>query len=309
MNRFRVELKALTEEGTFTGILSPYNEVDDGNDIVEPGAFTKTMQERGDTVPLLWQHKSDTPIGKLTLIDTPDALQVKGELLMELPEAQKAYALMKAGIVKGLSIGYETIKKAMDGGIRRLKEVRLFEGSLVTFQMAPSALVTAVKRRAEGLEAKDSFADELTERQLCDARYQMYSALAEALDEYVWDQTLTNEQKVAAAAESIQQFTETYLAWLPDYLKLRDEMYKAHPELTTKAGRTISAATAKTMGLAHEHVKSAQDCMKSAADILMALLADEADEVTSEPEAADKSEPVNHSAVSSLLTELKGLLK
>ena len=74
------------------------------------------------------------PIGKLLLQDGPDALRVTGQLLMDLPDAQKAYLLIKAKIVKGLSIGFDTIKDAMDGAVRRLKELRLYEGSIVTFR-------------------------------------------------------------------------------------------------------------------------------------------------------------------------------
>ena len=44
----------------------------------------------------------------LTLVDGPDALSVKGQLLMDLPAAKNAYLLIKARIVKGLSIGFDT---------------------------------------------------------------------------------------------------------------------------------------------------------------------------------------------------------
>ena len=74
------ELKELDTEGagSFEGLLSVYNIVDLGNDSIEPGSFTKTIQEKGPKRPLLWQHKSDTPIGMITLIDGPDALRVRG---------------------------------------------------------------------------------------------------------------------------------------------------------------------------------------------------------------------------------------
>ena len=312
MNRFRIEVKSLTEEGTFEGLLSVYNVVDDGGDIVEPGAFTKTLQERGNVVPLLWQHKTDTPIGKLTLTDTPEALAVKGELLMELPEAQKAYALIKAQIVKGLSIGYETVKKEMDGMTRRLKELKLFEGSLVTFPMNEMSLVTAVKRRAGGVERKDSFDEELSEIQLRAASYQMRCALDESLGSILWDSDLASADKLTAAEETIRQFHDAYMGFLPDLLKLMEEYYgpsgKAAGKRETKEGRTISSATAAHMMTAHEHMKSAQTCIKSAADVLQALLDGEAGDATSETEAANKSEPVNHSASLSLIEEMKGLI-
>src|SRR5262249_49964565 len=95
------DLKSATAEGSFTGKLSVYNIVDDGGDSVQPGAYAKNIQQKGLSRPLLWSHDTRMPIGELTLDDRQDALWVKGQLLMSLPEAQKAYSLMKAGIMTG----------------------------------------------------------------------------------------------------------------------------------------------------------------------------------------------------------------
>src|SRR6266702_5469230 len=98
--RFRVEIKEISADGSFEGLLAVYNNVDLGKDVIEPGAFTKTIQEHGSEVPLLWQHDTNEPIGKLTLIYGRDALCVRGQLEMGLPTAQKAYLLLKARIIK-----------------------------------------------------------------------------------------------------------------------------------------------------------------------------------------------------------------
>jgi uncharacterized protein len=52
------------------------------------------------------------------------------ELVLEVPEAKSAYALLKKGVIRGLSIGYDTIKSVMDGGVRKLTELKLWEISL-----------------------------------------------------------------------------------------------------------------------------------------------------------------------------------
>src|SRR6185503_21128582 len=103
--RMRLEIKEISAEGSFEGLLSPYGNVDGGGDVVERGAYVKTLKDQGPTRPMLWQHKTDMPIGELTLEDRSEGLWCKGQLLMALPEAQKAYLLIKARIVKGLSIG------------------------------------------------------------------------------------------------------------------------------------------------------------------------------------------------------------
>jgi len=131
--------------GSFEGMLAVYGNVDLGGDAIVPGAFTRTLQNHGNQVPLLWQHKPDDPIGTLQLSDTPTGLAAKGQLELDLPTARVAYTLLKAKVIKGLSIGYDTITDSIDDGVRYLKELRLWEGSLVTFPMNEQATVSAVK--------------------------------------------------------------------------------------------------------------------------------------------------------------------
>lgn len=156
---FSLELKALDETGVFEGRLAVYGNVDEGGDVIEPGAFTKTLKEGGGTVPLLWAHDTREPIGSLTLTDSPTALLARGKLVLSVGKAKEVYDLMRAGVVRGLSIGYRTIKAQMAGDVRRLKELRLFEGSLTPVPMNGEALVTAVKQQEPGpdLEVLDAF--------------------------------------------------------------------------------------------------------------------------------------------------------
>ncbi len=193
----RLEVKEISAEGSFEGMLSPYGNLDQGGDIVEPGAYAKTLKDQGPTRPMLWQHRSDTPIGELTLEDRPEGLWAKGQLLMELPEAKKAYLLMRARIVKGLSIGFESVKDSIESGVRHLKEIKLYEGSVVTFPMNEAALIASVKAKRAG-ERKDDFNEELSDVQLSDAGYQMRCALWSALGSITWDSEMTSDEKVTA---------------------------------------------------------------------------------------------------------------
>lgn len=149
---FRLDVKAVNDEGTFDGMLSVYGNLDLGGDVVERGAFTKTLHDGGDVRPLLWQHDQKQPIGTLRLRDTEVGLECRGALVMGVTRGREAHELMKAGALKGLSIGFDTIesKAAIDGkGVRRLKEIRLWEGSLVTFPMNQMAQVSSVKSDEE----------------------------------------------------------------------------------------------------------------------------------------------------------------
>lgn len=221
-----MSVKALSEDGSFEGILASYNTVDLGGDKILPGAFTKTMQERGNEIPMLWQHDPHQPIGTLSLSDSATGLMVKGQLLMDLPQAKVAYTLLKAKVIKGLSIGFDTVKDMIDNGVRQLKEVRLWEGSVVTFPMNEACMITAVKKHVPGgAEAKDDFNTELSEIQLQDAGYQMRYALFNALSSFVWASGLTKEDKVAAAQSTIEQFTTAYMTYFPQYLDWLASVY------------------------------------------------------------------------------------
>src|ERR1700742_4928181 len=104
----------LSEEGTFEGLLATYNNVDHGGDTIEPGAFTKSLQENGNVVPLLWQHDSRSPIGSLTVTDTAVGLTVKGKILLDTSVGDYAYKTLKHSAIKGMSIGYDPVKSVWE---------------------------------------------------------------------------------------------------------------------------------------------------------------------------------------------------
>jgi HK97 family phage prohead protease len=299
-SRLRMEIKEITAEGTFEGLLSPYGNVDGGLDVVEPGAYTKTIKDHGAKVPLLWQHKADMPIGELTLDDRKDGLWCKGQLLMELPEAQKAHLLIKATIVKGLSIGFESVKDAIEGGIRRLKEIRLYEGSIVTFPMNEAALITSVKAKRERNE-KGDFIEEFEEIQTLNSLSDMQTALADALRSVIWSD-MERDDKVAAGETIVQQFADSFSAIFPNYIDVLVELYGPMEawaakrteikERSIKAGAEFSASNI-------EKLKGVRDAILTAHDSLSTLLEGKAGASTLQTKAAEtksEPEPEDHSA-------------
>ena len=150
------DLKAETddEEGTFEGYGSVFNNIDLGNDMIKPGAFTKSIKSRGlRGVKLLYQHKTDMPIGVFEEIEEDGrGLRVKGKLALKTQAGREAYELLKMGALDGLSIGFRVNpdQVSYDKRTRRrnIKEVDLMEISLVTFPMNPKATVSQVKANA-----------------------------------------------------------------------------------------------------------------------------------------------------------------
>jgi uncharacterized protein len=141
----KLQVKSLDEAGKFSGLASVYGNVDLGGDVVEPGAFTKSIVDRGGEVPLLFHHDTSQPIGVVKLQDTSAGLMVEGQLVLATVKGAESYALLKARALRGLSIGYSHVKSVMVAGVRRLREVKLHEVSLVSVPMNELALVTAVK--------------------------------------------------------------------------------------------------------------------------------------------------------------------
>ncbi|MGK7652582.1 HK97 family phage prohead protease [Roseovarius sp. B08] len=137
------------KDGTvIEGYASFFGDEDRGGDIVEKGAYAaslKRLSAEGRQVRMLWQHDPTQPIGVWDEVrEDARGLYVKGRLLDTVERAREAAALLEANAIDGLSIGYRTLKAVKnDKGQRLLKELELWEVSLVTFPMLSSARVGA----------------------------------------------------------------------------------------------------------------------------------------------------------------------
>jgi len=157
---FKAEIKMDHEDedkGVFVGYGSYFGNKDQGNDVVQSGAFAKSIAKRGPKgIKMLYNHKQDEPIGVYKEINEDNkGLRVKGMLALGTQRGKEVYELMKMGAIDGLSIGYKVDQKGYDyednGKKRILKEVDLMEISAVTFPMNQRAKVRYVK----GLTIRD----------------------------------------------------------------------------------------------------------------------------------------------------------
>lgn len=143
-----LQIKSIDANGRFAGYASVFDIVDNQRDIMLPGAFLNTLTKRAGNIKLLWQHIQSEPIGMIeSLFEDARGLYIEGKLLLDVARAKEALSLLKAGAVKGLSIGYSPKQYSIDPdtGVRRLSEVDLWEVSLVTFPANEAAGVTVVK--------------------------------------------------------------------------------------------------------------------------------------------------------------------
>lgn len=130
------------------GYASLFGAPDQGGDVVRKGAYAASLGElsaRGGSVKMLWQHDPAQPIGVWDQVREDErGLYVSGRLLEGVAKGREARALIEAGAIDGLSIGYRTRKaQKNEKGERVLLELELWEVSLVTFPMLTSARVAA----------------------------------------------------------------------------------------------------------------------------------------------------------------------
>lgn len=144
----------VTDGVVVEGYASLFGKRDQGGDTVQAGAYGASLQAlaaQGRRVKMLWQHDPGQPIGVWEEVrEDAKGLYVKGRILTEVDRGREAAALLSAGAIDGLSIGYRTLRAERDAkGQRLLAEVELWEVSLVTFPMLPEARISA---KAEGAE-------------------------------------------------------------------------------------------------------------------------------------------------------------
>lgn len=153
---FSFSLKAIGEnDGVVEGYGAVFGNIDFGGDVIAQGAFEKTISgiaASGRKLPMLWQHDGYNPIGVWDVLKEDDVgLYVKGTVLINTRQGADAYEMLKAGAVTGMSIGYSARDYSRDEktGVRTLKQLDLFEISLVTFPMNDQARVDNVKTKIE----------------------------------------------------------------------------------------------------------------------------------------------------------------
>ncbi|MGE3150783.1 MAG: HK97 family phage prohead protease [Pseudorhodoplanes sp.] len=139
----------IAPDGTVEGYASLFGEIDQARDMVMAGAFRQTLTLRGvRRIPMLFQHDPAEPIGIWQeLVEDSRGLYARGRLIPDVQRGREVLALVKAGAIDGLSIGFKTVQGRVDPKtrIRRLTQVDLWEISIVTFPLLTGARVRAVK--------------------------------------------------------------------------------------------------------------------------------------------------------------------
>ena len=147
--RASLDIEDVAADGGFSGYASLFGQVDLGQDLVERGAFARSIRQRGaGGIRMLYQHDPAAPIGTWHDVREDErGLFVRGRLSAASQKAREVLGLMREGALDGLSIGFKTVRarSAGAGGVRRILEADLWEISIVTFPMLPGARIAEVK--------------------------------------------------------------------------------------------------------------------------------------------------------------------
>lgn len=147
-------------EGEFTALVSVFGNVDSYGDVVQPGAFDRTLKEwsaSGYPIPVYWGHNLSDPdynIGHVVeAVETDRGLQVRAQLDMDSPKAPQVYRLLKGGRVKEFSFGYSVRDAGWgekdDREVYELRDIDLYEVSVVPVGANPATELQTVKAHAE----------------------------------------------------------------------------------------------------------------------------------------------------------------
>lgn len=144
-----------SEAGTFEAIVSVFGNVDLGGDVVQPGAFEKSLAEwrsTGDPIPVIWSHDWEDPYAHIGGVDpnlaeeTDAGLKVVGTLDVQTnPFAAQVYRLLKERRVKEFSFAYEVNDSEDKDGVRNLKDLSIIEVGPTLKGMNPATQLLAVK--------------------------------------------------------------------------------------------------------------------------------------------------------------------
>ena len=140
------ELKDADEKsGIVKGYGSVFGNIDSDGDIINKGAYTKTITENGSRVKYLYQHDMDKPLGKMTnLYEDEKGLMFEAQI-PKTRLGKDVMELMKSGVITENSVGILPIQKEMVDGHRHINEVKLYEISAVTLAANDQAMIMDVK--------------------------------------------------------------------------------------------------------------------------------------------------------------------
>jgi len=224
------QLRAEGDEGIIEGYFAVWDTVDSYKSTFQRGAFSKTLNERGSKVKILFNHNGDEVIGvPLEIKEDDHGAYIRAQLNMDVQRARETFSNIKLKALDAFSFGFRTVKNHFDHGVEVITEVMLAEVSPVVFEANEAAMITGAR--------STDFDETLDSATFWDRKNQIIQAFWRTLDDQYWD--LLYEEEIAAAAVAIDQFKVAYIAWLQEAADVNMER-SAPNELSKRMGEYLS---------------------------------------------------------------------
>jgi len=322
--------------GIVRGYLSTFDNVDEGGDRVRPGAFKRTLQNKYEykkankkqyLMPVLWQHDTNNPIGGYTEAKEDNiGLYVELQLDLDIQKGREAYSGLKKGYIFQQSMGYDTIKAdyvKVDGQtVRDLVEVRLWEGSIVTFPMNPEAVVTGVKNNTMNTQQqaeqqpkqKKTVQDHFNEEMAQDCLEDWSDVYLCSLSKAVFDAFTIGDEPASDISDALDAFKELVMSkFVPQAIEsnlsqyISDTSYSYNPAANTLQNGSSDSYYDGYMSNSHSLARKANSKnTQSHIDNHIADLHDIADTATKAMKRAMSQIKAVHTAADDFATVIQG---
>lgn len=173
------------EEGRFVGYASAFGNADSYGDVVQPGAFKKTLEEwaaKGATIPVLWGHDMTDPFanigGVISAEEDESGLKVTAQLDMDNPTAVQVYRLLKGRRIDTMSFAYSVRDSERKDGLTHLLDLKIYEVSVVHVPANDQAQILAVKSATATMLKAGRVLSQKNESALREARDSIDSVLS-----------------------------------------------------------------------------------------------------------------------------------
>jgi len=136
-------------KGVVTGYFSAFNNIDSDGDVIVSGAYKKTVAENGpngkNRIMHLLQHNPLMPLAKpMELIEDGKGLRFVSKIT-ETSYGKDVIKLYAEGVFNEHSVGFEIVKSDNKAGYREIREIKLWEGSTVTWGANPNTPIESMK--------------------------------------------------------------------------------------------------------------------------------------------------------------------
>lgn len=226
---YQGELRALSgdDEGIIEGYAAVWNTVDSYNSTFQRGAFTKTLQERGRRVKILWDHKEEVIGRPIEIKEDDHGLFVRAQLVLGVPKAREVFELVKAGAIDTFSFGFRTVKDKWVNGVRTITEVMLMEVSPVIFEANSSAVITGV-RNMDNEKRDQDYKSTYEGYELHRRGDLIMSSLYRTLDD-IWYSELSGEDIRSKVGEALSSFSQMYSAYTDELVGMQQRSVANNP--------------------------------------------------------------------------------